>query len=166
MMGRNGNWFLREALESGWFRYSSIGCNLRSGRKFRYQLDGYPFRVNATVAEIDMIVCQIIKDKYRYCQWDRDHPNTDQEAEIYDLIRAWMLSEVARAQAFKAKYKATSPREVRLFAFWSLLDSAGSVVAEFPYNQQTAAEQRLQELQGQPGGPFRLEIVKKPVAEH
>ena len=84
--------------EDGWFRFDSIEFTLASGRKFRYKMTDYPFKATATEAEIDGVVCQLIKDKYKYCQWDREHPKTNQELEIYEAIRKWMLEMVVLAK--------------------------------------------------------------------
>src|SRR5262245_8186872 len=87
-------------------QYDDIEFTLRSGRTFRYQMRDYPFRVFATEAELDELCCQIIKDKYRYCAWDREHPKTDAEVEIYDAIREWMMEEVAKAHQLRAEMDA------------------------------------------------------------
>src|SRR5208283_5425245 len=92
----------RPALATGWIKCDSIECTLSSGRKFRYQMNDYPFRIDATELEIDKLVTRIIMDKYRYCQWDRDHPQTNQEVEIFDAMKTWMLNHVANAQKFRA----------------------------------------------------------------
>jgi hypothetical protein len=96
----------RDAIEDGWFRYTTIDFTLPSGRQFRYQMADYPFRVDATGAEIDALVCRIIRDKYRYCQWDREHPQTNQEVEIFDAIKEWILDKVAKAVQLQAEAKA------------------------------------------------------------
>lgn len=90
-----------KALQDGQFRHQSINRTLPSGRQFRYQVCDYSYRVNATESEIDQLATQIIKDKYRYCNWDRLHPHTDQEAEIFDDLKALMLGNVSRAQELK-----------------------------------------------------------------
>ena len=56
---------VEDAIEKGWFRYTSIEFGLPSGRKFRYQMQDYPFRVFASEAELVALCCRIIKDKYR-----------------------------------------------------------------------------------------------------
>jgi len=96
----------RQALDDGWFRFTSVEGTLPSGRHFDYQLEDYPFRVNATEADIDALVCRIIQDKYRYCQWDREHPKTNQEVEIFDAIKKWMLGKIATAAQLRAEEKA------------------------------------------------------------
>lgn len=84
--------------KDGWIRFSSIEFTLASGRKFRYNMTEFPFRSTASEAEIDAVACEVIKAKYRYCQWDREHPKTNQELEIYVAIKEWMLEMVALAQ--------------------------------------------------------------------
>jgi hypothetical protein len=100
------NIFVRLALRDGWFRFDEVEFKLRSGRKFRYQMRDYPFKVDASERELDALVCRIVKDKYRYCQWDREHPNTNQEVEIFDAIKEWMMSEVAKARLVRAEGEA------------------------------------------------------------
>lgn len=94
---------LKEALANGCFRLGEIECKLKSGRVFRYDLTDYPFRVDASEAEIDDLACQIIKDKYRYCEWDREHPRSNTELEIFNVIKAWMLAEVAKGRQLRAE---------------------------------------------------------------
>ena len=93
----------REALRDGWFRYTAIEFPLPSGRIFRYQMKGYPFRADATESQIHALVCGIIKEKYKYCQWDREHPQTNQEVEIFDAIKKWMLDKIATADSVRAE---------------------------------------------------------------
>jgi hypothetical protein len=96
------NWFekflVRKALADGWFRFDELECELPSGRKFRYQLRDYHFRVDASEADLDRLACQIIKDKYRYCDWDQNHPRSNSEVEIFDAVKKWMLAKVAMAR--------------------------------------------------------------------
>ena len=87
------------AIKTGWFRFDSVEVVLPSGRKFQYQMRDYPFRVFSTDAEIDALCCKIIADKYRYCTWDRNHPKTNAEVEIFDFLKSWMLNEVAKAHS-------------------------------------------------------------------
>jgi len=82
---------LRLALSEGRFQYDFVKFKLRSGRKFRYKMTDYPFAANASPIEIDLLVCQIIKDKYRYCQWDREHAKDNQEVEIFDAIKLTVM---------------------------------------------------------------------------
>jgi hypothetical protein len=105
-MNRLDRIVVRQALETGSFRLQGIEVELKSGRKFRYQLHDYPFRVDASDAELANVVRQIIMDKYRYCEWDRDHPNTNSEVEIYDALRALLSLWVARARQVRAKDEA------------------------------------------------------------
>lgn len=107
-------WFVRKALKDGWFRYTEIECELASGRKFRYQLQDYPFRVDASESELDALACQIIKDKYRYCEWDRNHPKSSSEVEIFDAVKKWMLAEVAKARLVRAQDDAAKKAPNRL----------------------------------------------------
>jgi hypothetical protein len=104
-------YFVRLALRDGWFRFDEIEFKLKSGRKFRYQMRNYPFKVDASEWELDALACRIIKDKYRYCQWDREHPKTNQEVEIFDAIKEWMLSEVAKARLVRAEDEAAEHAE-------------------------------------------------------
>jgi hypothetical protein len=96
------------AIEAGWFRYETIEFSLASGRKFRYQMRDYPFRVFASEAELDALCCKIIKDKYRYCEWDRAHPKTNSEVEIFDAVKKWMLVQVANAHELQAEFDAAA----------------------------------------------------------
>ena len=102
---------LRYAIKCGWFRSESLECVLPSGRKFRYKMRDYPFPVFALSNEIDAVCCKIIMDKYRYCTWDRDHPKTHAEVEIFDTIKAWMLRQVAGARALDSVWDATAQAE-------------------------------------------------------
>ncbi len=101
------NWgekfLVRVAIRDGWFRFKEIECDLPSGRKFRYQMWDYPFRVDASERELDALATQIIKDKYRYCEWDRNHPRTNSEVEIFDTLKEWMLTQVRKAKAIIAE---------------------------------------------------------------
>jgi hypothetical protein len=101
----------RQALTNGWFRFDEIECDLASGRKFRYQLQDYPFRVDSSEVELDQLACQIIKDKYRYCEWDRNHPKSNSEVEIFDAVKQWMVAWVTKAQQMRAEDEAAKNAE-------------------------------------------------------
>jgi hypothetical protein len=83
---------------NGWFKFTSLECQLKSGRKFRYQMSDYPFRVDTTRDEAEQLAWKIVGDKYRNCPWDEAHPETNQEIEIANFIRDWILSKVAAAE--------------------------------------------------------------------
>jgi hypothetical protein len=44
--------------------------------------------------------------KYRYCEWDREHPKTNSEVEIFDAIKKWMMNEDAKARELQAEFDA------------------------------------------------------------
>jgi hypothetical protein len=90
------------AAQTGSFRFGTMGFDLPSGRKFRYSLKDYPFSVTASEAELDALCCQVIKDKYRYCEWDRNHPKNNSEVEIFDAIKKWMVELLAEARKLQA----------------------------------------------------------------
>ena len=96
----------QQAVKLGWFRFTQFECGLPSGRKFRYNMTDYPFRPFATLEQIDALCRQLIRDKYRYCDWDRSHPKADTEVEIFDAVKAWMLDWVARVHRVRAKTEA------------------------------------------------------------
>jgi hypothetical protein len=90
----------------GCFRFESIEFKLTCGREFRYQMQDYPFPLFASDAELDAICCRIIRDKYRYCEWDRAHPKTNTEAETYDAILKWMKEEVTFSGEIQSEMEA------------------------------------------------------------
>ena len=96
----------QQAIQLGWFRFTHIECKLPSGRMFKYNMEDYPFRPFSTPEQIDALCCELIKAKYRYCDWDRAHPKTNAEVEIFDTVKAWMLGWVARAQRVQAEAEA------------------------------------------------------------
>ncbi len=66
-------------------------------------MEDYPFPVFASDDELDALCCQIIKDKYRYCEWGREHPKSNAEVEIFDTLKKWMKDWVANARGLHAK---------------------------------------------------------------
>ena len=74
---------------------TTLGCEidylLLSGRRFTYEMEPYDFGVTKTKAEAELLAEKVIVKKYRYCQWDREHPKDNQELEIYLALVALFL---------------------------------------------------------------------------
>lgn len=146
------------SIRDGWFRFGSVDFSLASGRKFRYKLEDYPLRVGASETEIEALCSRIIKDKYRYCEWDRNHPRTNTEVEIFDALKTWMLAKVAKAQKQMAEARPDRYRiaeKPRVFASWGIF-SGEQLMEEFPYKNRAEAERRLQQLHSQMPGSYQL----------
>jgi hypothetical protein len=85
-----------EALLRGGARWEHLECNLKSGRIFRYQFHEYPFGPDTTPEQADALARKIVADKYKYCQWDREHPQFDSDEGITETIAAFILDWVVR----------------------------------------------------------------------
>lgn len=95
-------WY-EDMVASGWLRYEVVEFTLRTGREFRYQMRDYPFRAESSERDLEALCHQILADKYRYCVWDREHPRTDAETEIFGVLKVWMLQEAAKVRALRAE---------------------------------------------------------------
>src|SRR5436309_1842034 len=115
-----------------------IELNTPSGRKFKYELSAYPVSAGVTPQGAMSLAKRIFREKYRYCEWDRNHPHVDIEKEITTKIVEFILG-VAEA------IRRMDARKPRLFAFWGIF-SGGQLVEEFPYRDRTEAERRLAKL--------------------
>jgi hypothetical protein len=156
--------FIQVAIDEGWFRYDWIEVTLPSGRKFRYQLKDFPFRVDASEAEISALAYRIAREKYRYCQWDRSHHAIDSEADICASIKNWMLGQVAEAKMLKDGLEVDTGREQQgktsAFIKWGIFSDC-KLVEEFPYRERSTAERRLEELLAQAPGKYYLQQIKR-----
>jgi hypothetical protein len=90
-----------------WLSVETIKFVLPSGRIVRYQMSNYPFHVDSTEAEIDALASRVIRDKYRECEWDRDHPESDSKVEIFDALKRSILKTIALARKAQAEKDGT-----------------------------------------------------------
>src|ERR1017187_965885 len=52
----------------------TVSAKTRSGRKFRFDISDYAITIETHAWELEAIANQIVSDKYRACEWDRNHP--------------------------------------------------------------------------------------------
>jgi hypothetical protein len=72
----------------------------------------------------------------------------------------------AKAAAAPRAKKSRKPKEApRLRARWGVFDGSMKQVAVFDYNQRTAADDKLAELNTKKKGAYFLQIVKEPMPE-
>jgi hypothetical protein len=76
-----------------------IEVTLRSGRRFRYDLSDYRFGPELTEMQARILAEQIAAEKYKYAEWDRDHPRVLAEAEIADSLYGMIMKAVGNMQA-------------------------------------------------------------------
>jgi hypothetical protein len=93
--------FYGDSVRTGWICWEEVEFTLPAGRRFRYKMKDYPFQVDWKEWEIDTLVTQIIRDKFKYSQWDREHPRTNTEAEIYEGIKQWIYGEIAKVKRLR-----------------------------------------------------------------
>lgn len=64
-----------------------------SGRSFRFNISDYLIFSCKSRPEIAQLASQIVSEKYRYCEWDREHPTVNAESEILEALidRLWNL---------------------------------------------------------------------------
>jgi hypothetical protein len=72
----------------------------------------------------------------------------------------------AKAPAAPRAKKSRKPKDApRLRARWGVFDGAMKQVAVFDYNQRTAADDKLAELNAKKKGAYFLQLVKEPMPE-
>ena len=72
----------------------------------------------------------------------------------------------AKTRAAPRVKKPRKPKEApRLRARWAVFDGSMKQVAVFDYNQRTAADDKLAELNTKKKGTYFLQIVKEPMPE-
>lgn len=150
-----------------------ISVQTRSGREFRFEIADYRVCAETTPAAVEAIAAQIVKNKYRFCQWDRDHPEVDVESEILEVVIAWLQHCVDRDKranadrrsgstectvgrspwnyadsvtfSFSVSKPATqSPLPIKIV--WGVYDNAGGLVKELPYSEEAKARELAREL--------------------
>ncbi len=124
-----------------------------SGRTFRYELSEFPISSSVTPEGALTQAKRIFREKYRYCEWDRNHPEVNVEQEMLTKIVNFILSEaqsIRRAEAKKPK----------VYACWGVFLN-GNLVAEFPFAARTDAELRLSDLLVQHPGQCYISLVKR-----
>ncbi len=130
-----------------------IEVNTPSGRQFKYELSEYPVRAGMTPEAALAMARRIFREKYRYTEWDRKHPQVDVEKEITTEL-------VARILRLSEAVQRMNARKPKVFASWAIV-SGGQVVVEFPYRERAEAEQRLAELLKDKPGQYRLTQIKR-----
>jgi hypothetical protein len=66
-----------------------------SGRIFRYELSEFPISADTTGNQVAALAASIVSTKYRYCQWDKEHPDANVEREIAEGIKTQIMQFVA-----------------------------------------------------------------------
>ena len=103
----------------------------------------------------------------------RELRKQSQEAEQAVVVASDAASAAAPAKKRRAKAPAAprvrkprKPKEApRLRARWAVFDGSMKQVAIFDYNQRTAADDKLAELNTKKKGTYFLQIVKEPMPE-
>jgi hypothetical protein len=124
-----------------------------SGRTFRYELSEFPISSSIMLEEAETLARRIFREKYRYCEWDRSHPEVDVEQEMIDKIVRFILSE---AQAIRR----AEVRRPKVYACWGIFRN-GQLLEEFPYSARADAEQRLSELLAEYPGQCYISQTKR-----
>jgi hypothetical protein len=124
-----------------------------SGRIFRYELSEFPISSDITPEGAKALARRIFREKSRYCEWDRNHPEVDVEQEMVTKITKFILDEapaIRRAEAKKPK----------VYACWGVFLN-GKLVEEFPYAARADAEKRLSELLSEHPGQCYINQIKR-----
>src|SRR5437762_2555380 len=102
-MRQDGFYALFPRSDSAWGRLFGPGrsavhvdVKLRSGRRFRYNFSDYRFGPNLTPDQARLLAERIAREKYRDCDWDRNHPRVAAEAEIAEAVYELILEAVDR----------------------------------------------------------------------
>ena len=115
-----------------------VGFETPSGRHFRYELSEFPISSTITPIGAETLARRIFREKYVYCEWDRNHPAVDVEREMIDKIVRFILS---RAQDIRR----ADERRPQKYAFWGVFCNA-RLVEKFPFIARADADRRLAEL--------------------
>jgi hypothetical protein len=124
-----------------------------SGRKFRYELTDYPVSASTTPEQALTQAKLIFREKYRYCEWDRNHPYVDVEREII----AKLVHNILKVAEKIRQWETRKPRQ---FAFWAIVLN-DQVVEEYPFRDKGEAERRRAELIAQTGNKYELKQIKR-----
>src|SRR5262245_12942317 len=75
--------------------YSQLSVKIAtpSGREFQYEISQYTISPGLTPDGALALARRIFRDKYRYSEWDRQHPHVDVEQEIVTRLTAVILRE-------------------------------------------------------------------------
>ena len=87
-----------------------ISATTADGRKFRYKLGDFLKQISAESLEPDLLnlADQAIDEKYKYCQWDREHPSVDADGVIRETVLGVFRDYVRLIKASAAVEEATS----------------------------------------------------------
>jgi hypothetical protein len=115
-------------------------------RELRQQNDAAEARASETEAEVEEVDDADEGD-------DEDSPKPKKKAKP---------KAPAKPRAKKPRAKKAPPRMV---ARWAVYDGAMKPLAMFPYNQRSAADQKLIDLAAKKTGTYFVQIVKEPMPE-
>ena len=97
--------FFEVCLKRGSFRFGVLKGKLPSGRTFHYDLSDFPFSIDATPAKANELATRVIMAKYKFCNRDCAHPRNNQEIEIFNAVKKFILDQVASMQKYRAEKK-------------------------------------------------------------
>jgi hypothetical protein len=168
-----------------------IDVQTKSGRRFRFNITDYAVSADTTRAQVDAIAAKIVADKYRCCQWDKDHPTVNVEAEMLQEVTTLLLHLVDRMKKYEASHKAGSTgfdpvrfmlehsesvttslhpsargrqAPARSKVLWGVYDDSGQLVATFGYADEKKAKDLAAELTEQKRSPHFVQQVKRQEA--
>lgn len=96
---------------------------------------------------------QIFREKYRYCEWDKNHPEVDVEKEIIDNLVSFILAEAGRLR----EWEANKPQKFLSSGVYL----GDKLIEEFIYGDRDKALQRINELTAQNGGKYDLREIER-----
>ena len=68
--------------------YYTITGKMKSGRKFRYKIGKFlrELKLGHTKKEVEALARDALDEKYKFCQWDLNHPDVPSDREIYGVL--------------------------------------------------------------------------------
>lgn len=126
-----------------------------SGREFKYQLSDYPISSATTPEQARKQAELIIREKYRYCEWDRDHPQVDAECVIFNSLVGLILG-------IASKIRDAESRRPSIFIFWGI-HRDGELIEEYPFRERIEAELRLSQLKRLDTSCYDLRELRREV---
>lgn len=164
----------------------TVSITTRSGRTFRFDISEYRIVPSSTKAEIDQLAARIVAEKYRYCEWDKNHPRVNVQAEISAELVDYLTNLVQTMKQYEAKGTSegeeSSPRffsplvhttirypkrrsQERMKSVWAVFDNSGEVVATFEFSCRKDADSLAAKLSKEKGTLHYVQTSRQPMGK-
>jgi len=111
----------------------------------------------------------IVREKYRHCEWDKEHPQVDAEQDISDKLAVilFKLAEARREAELwmplpETRTSGVEPQQPLAVVSWGLF-CEGELVEEFPFRDRAVAERRFRELRLSDSRSYELRDVRRDI---